>query len=76
MPTIKIEGRDGDRDLLSGTAKGRRTGIQWADAALPRVNRPAAVWHTARRSWANALKGAPSRVAWRDHHARWQALPA
>ena len=56
MPTIKIDEKEYDLDLLSSKAKEQLGSLQFVDAELQRLQAQAAVLHTARLAYSNALK--------------------
>ena len=56
MATIKIDGQDYDIDNLSDGAKGQLNNLHFVDTELARLQAQAAVYQTARASYASALK--------------------
>lgn len=58
MTLIKIDGKDYNTDTLTDEAKGQLTNLQFVDGELARLQAQAAVFQTARASYANALKAA------------------
>lgn len=55
---IKIDGTDYDTDKLSADAKSQLNSLHYVDQELQRLNAQAAVLHTARMAYSNALKTA------------------
>jgi hypothetical protein len=58
MPTIKIDSKDYDTDLLSTDAKNQLGMLQFVDAELQRLNAQIAALQTARSAYAKALQAA------------------
>jgi hypothetical protein len=58
MPTIKIDEKDYELDLLSDEAKAQLASLQFVDAELQRLNAKAAVLQTARMAYSKALNEA------------------
>jgi hypothetical protein len=58
MPTIKIDEKEYELDLLSSHAKEQLISLQFVDAELQRLTAQIAVLQTARNAYSNALKEA------------------
>ncbi len=58
MATIKIDGQDYNTDEMSDEAKAQLNNLHFVDTELARLQAQAAVYQTARASYANALKAA------------------
>ena len=58
MPTIKIDEKKYELDLLSSQAKEQLASVQFVDAKLQRIQAQAAVLQTARAAYVSALKEA------------------
>ena len=56
MPTIKIDEKEYEIDLLPAKAKDQLASLQFVDAELQRLQSQAAVLQTARMAYSNALK--------------------
>ncbi len=58
MPTVKIDEKEYELDLLSSQAKEQLMSLQFVDAELQRHTAQIAVLQTARNAYSNALKEA------------------
>jgi len=58
MPTIKIDEKKYELDLLSSQAKEQLASVQFVDAELQRIQAQADVLQTARAAYISALKEA------------------
>lgn len=56
MPTLTIDNKSYDLDLLSNDAKAQLASLQFVDQELARLNAQAAALQTARMAYAKALQ--------------------